>query len=396
MFHNEQNSGERPSCAENFRVKSAERAAAFHRSFPEYEPTPLLRLNSLAGQLGLDSIYIKDESRRFGLNAFKVLGGSYAVGNYIAERLGEDISALPFERLCSKEVKARLGDMSFSAATDGNHGRGVAWTAKRLGFKSFVFMPKGSKEERLENIRAAGAEAWITDMSYDDTVRFVRSESRKRGWVQIQDTAWEGYEKIPRWIMEGYCTMGLEMLEQLGGEVPTHIFLQAGVGSMAGSMAAFFADAFGSRRPVISIVEPERADCFYRTAEAGDGRLHFSEGPMDTIMAGLACGEPCPAAWEILRAYGDNFISMSDRYAALGMRVLGNPLPGDRALISGESGAAAFGAAYAVLTRPELAKIKEELQLDGSSKILCISTEGATDSRSYRQIVWEGRYPAAD
>ncbi len=379
-----------------FGPEHAGKVQAFHQSFPEYRETPLRSLGGLARELGVSGIYVKDESLRFGLNAFKVLGGSYCIGSYIADRLGMGQDALSYEALVSGSVRKKLGELTFATATDGNHGRGIAWTAQRLGQKSVVYMPKGSAPERLERIRALGANAAVTDMNYDDTVRYVKDMSDQNGWIMAQDTAWEGYEKIPGWIMEGYTTMAYEAWRQLEGKKPTHLFLQAGVGAMAGAVAGFFADLFpGQERPVITIVEPDRADCFYRTALADDGALHAVTGDLDTIMAGLACGEPCTIAWEILRDYADFFVSMPDEVAAKGMRVLGHPVEGDERIISGESGAAAVGFVAEALLNPELEPLKRELGLGADSRILCISTEGDTDQENYRRIVWDGWYPSA-
>ena len=375
---------------------SAERVHSFHKSFDAYSPTPLRELQGLAGQLGLKSFYLKDESYRFGLNAFKVLGGSYAIGQYIANRLGEDIFALPYRRMISDEVRARLGAISFVTATDGNHGRGVAWTANQLHQRSVVLMPKGSAPERLHNIRAEGADASITDLNYDEAVRLANQMAEENGWVMVQDTAWEGYTDIPTWIMQGYTTMAYEAHQQLEliGEKPTHIFLQAGVGSLAGAVCGFFSSLYGEERPIITIVEPNQADCLYRTAEAGDGKLRFVTGDMDTIMAGLACGEPCTIGWNVLRDWADNFVSCPDYVAAKGMRTLGNPVGEDSRVVSGESGAVTTGLVAALMGDPELRWLKEKLKLDESSRVLCFSTEGDTDKENYRQIVWDGKYPS--
>ena len=373
----------------------AKKARAFHQSFPEYKPTPLADLKNLAGALGVASIHVKDESYRFGLNAFKVLGGSYTIGNYIARKLGVDIKDLPYDKIVSPEVHDKLGEITFVTATDGNHGRGVAWTANRLHQKSVVYMPKGSAKERLENIRKLGADASITDLNYDDAVRLANANAQKYGWVMVQDTAWEGYEDIPGWIMEGYITMALEAVEQLKGEKPTHIFLQAGVGAMSGGVTGFFADLYGDKdRPIITIVEPNKADCIYRTAKADDGKLHVVKGDMNSIMAGLCCGEPCTIGWNVLHDHADNFVSMPDYVAAEGMRILGNPLGDDPRVISGESGAATSGFVAEVLRNPALAEMKEALQLDQNSRILCFSTEGDTDRENYRKIVWDGAHPS--
>lgn len=382
-----------------FGYENAMKVNAFHKSFPEYSVTPLVTLKNLASNLGIKNIHVKDESYRFGLNAFKVLGGSYAIGNYIAKRLGMDIGELPYEKMVSPEIREKLGDLTFVTATDGNHGRGVAWTANRLKQKSVVYMPKGSAKERLDNILALGSDASITDMNYDDAVRLANKGAEQYGWVMVQDTAWEGYEDIPLWIMQGYTTMAYEVVEQLKArneERPTHIFLQAGVGAMSGGIAGFFADLYGDGddHPIVTIVEPNKADCIYRTAEANDGKLHFVKGDMDTIMAGLACGEPCTIGWKVLHDHADNFVSVPDYVAAKGMRILGNPLRGDDRVISGESGAATLGFVAEVMQNQSLDWLRRQLKLDENSVVLCFSTEGDTDKANYRRIVWDGQNPS--
>lgn len=379
------------SCQEIGKVRE------FHKSFPEYSQTPLRSLPELAGYLGVGGIYLKDESYRFGLNAFKVLGGSYAMGKYLAQRLGVDISKLDYRQLTSEAVRRQLGEITFTTATDGNHGRGVAWTANRLKQKSVIYMPKGSSLTRLENIRAEGAEASITDLNYDDAVRLATENAQKYGWVVVQDTAWEGYEEIPAWIMQGYGTMALEALEQLqaaGIDKPTHVFVQAGVGSLAGAVQGFFASACQGEVPRTVVVESDQADCLYQSAVANDGEPRIVTGDLATIMAGLACGEPNTIGWNVLRDYSYMFASCPDWVAAKGMRLLGNPLGKDARVISGESGAVPAGLLAELMTNPELAAAKEKLGLHEKSKILLFSTEGDTDPVKYRDIVWNGEYPA--
>ena len=378
-----------------FGLEQAQTVRHFHQSFPEYSVTPLVELKSLAEELGVSNIFVKDESYRFGLNAFKVLGGSYAIAREIGIRMGISEEELTLARLLQPDVQGQLGQLRFVTATDGNHGRGVAWTAKRLGHRAVVFMPKGTAAERLENILKLGAEASITDCNYDDSVRLARQYAAEHEGIVVQDTSWEGYHNVPLHIMQGYTTMGAEIVEQLaayGDQAPTHVFLQAGVGAMAGAMAGFIADYYKEARPVITIVEPTKADCLYRTALANDGKLHIVDGALDSIMAGLCCGEPCSIGWQQLAAYADNFVAVPDKAAALGMRVLGNPVGNDAAVVSGESGAAGLGLAVAALRERDLAQLKGSLQLDAESVILCISTEGATDVANYRRIMWEGAW----
>ncbi|MHC1727280.1 MAG: diaminopropionate ammonia-lyase [Syntrophobacteraceae bacterium] len=369
----------------------------FHMSFPGYEPTPLRSLDSLAKALGVKGIYVKDESCRFGLNAFKVLGGSYAMAKYLARRLNRDIGELSFALLTSAEIKKELGDITFATATDGNHGKGVAWTARMLGQKSVVYMPKGSSVRRLENIRAEGADASITEFNYDDSVRLAAENAGKYGWVVVQDTAWEGYEDIPAWIMQGYGTMAAEALEQLramGINRPSHVFVQAGVGSLAGAVQGYLAAALKEARPKTVIVEANRANCLFRSAKAGDGKPRAVTGDLSTIMAGLACGEPNVQAWNILRDFSEMFVSCPDWVAAGGMRMLGNPLENDPRVISGESGAVTAGLLSALLRDERLQEAKQALRLNRDSTILLFSTEGDTDPEQYRAIVWDGRYPS--
>ena len=375
------------SSSSDFGLKHAEHARKFHRSFPEYTKTPLVELKDLANHLNVNNIFVKDESYRFGLNAFKVLGGSYAIGRYIQDTAELNEDQLNYETLTSQSLKEKLGQMTFITATDGNHGRGVAWTANRLKQHSVVYMPKGSAQERLDNIKALGSDASIKEFNYDDCVRLANKHANENGWVMVQDTAWEGYEKIPTWIMQGYTTMALEIVEELSTIKPTHLFLQAGVGALAGAVTGFFADYYKENRPIITIVEPDKADCIYKTAKANDGQIHTVGGDLNTIMAGLACGEPCTIGWNVLHDHADHFISMSDDYAELGMRTLGLPIGNDKVIVSGESGAATMGFVTEILSNPEHKALKEALQLNEDSIIVCISTEGDTDKENYKRIL---------
>jgi diaminopropionate ammonia-lyase len=375
----------------------AKTARAYHQGFDEYEETPLVELSRLADYLGVSRLFVKDESHRFGLNAFKVLGASYAIGRYLAQKLGRDIADLSYEELRSDVVRRQLGDITFTTATDGNHGRAVAWAARQLKQKAVVYMPKGSDPVRLQNIQALGAEASITDLNYDDAVRLSERQAKEHGWVIIQDTAWPGYEDIPTWIMQGYATLAVEALEQMrqqGVEAPTHVFLQAGVGSFAGGVLGFLASALGDKFPRIVIVEPEKANCIYMSALIGDGKPHAVAGLLDTLMAGLACGEPNTISWELLRDYAAAYVSCPDYLAATGMRVLATPLKGDPVIISGESGAVTAGLLH-LLMESETGKAKSlrtDLGLDSDSIVLLVSTEGNTSPRAFRDAVWYGEY----
>lgn len=394
VMNKEARKGEDKVSVKDFNVENAKNVKSFHESFDVYSKTPLTRLKNLSNKLGVSEILVKDESYRFGLNAFKVLGGSYAIGNFLAGKLNVPMRDVTFNMLTNKETKEKLGDITFVTATDGNHGRGVAWAAQQLNQNAVVYMPKGSSEIRLKNIQATGAEASITDMNYDDAVRLSLDMANKYGWEIIQDTAWEGYEDIPLWIMQGYATLMLESVEQMEEmkiEKPTHVFIQAGVGSLAGAVQGFIAAYYGEDRPITVVVEPNKADCIYRSGK--NKKITNVTGDMNTIMAGLACGEPNPIGWEILNDYSDAYISCPEYIAANGMRVLGNPLNGDDKVISGESGAVTTGIVYSILKDEDLKDLKEQLKLDENSRVLVVSTEGDTDPDYYREIVWNGVYP---
>ncbi len=370
------------------------KARAFHQSIPGYAPTPLQRLNRMAQRLGLGNLWVKDESARFGLNAFKVLGGAYAMARYIASQLGRDVSQLPYEVLTGPQVRQALGQATFFTATDGNHGRGVAWAARQLGQKAVVRMPRGSAKSRFDNIAREGAQVSVEDANYDECVRLAAAQAAQTPHgVIVQDTAWEGYEDIPAWIMQGYGTMAAEAVEQLAaqGIRPTHVLVQAGVGSLAGAVTGYLAQVYASAPPFVAVLEASAADCLYRSAAAGDGRLRAVGGDLRTIMAGLACGEGNPLGWDILRDHASAFLSCPDWVSALGMRMLAAPLPGDPPVLSGESGAVGMGVLGALEAYPAL---REALGLDAHAQVLLFSTEGDTDPDAYRRIVWGGECPA--
>ena len=368
------------------------KARAFHRSFPQYSVTPLARLDGMAAHLGLGALWVKDESYRFGLNAFKVLGGSFAMGRYIAGELGKDVSELSYDYLTSPSFRRDFGQAVFFTATDGNHGRGVAWAANKLGQKSVVHMPKGSAKSRFDNIAKEGAQVTIEEVNYDDCVRMAAAEAAEtEHGVVVQDTAWEGYEEIPSWIMQGYGTMAEEAAEQMG-ERPTHVFIQAGVGSLAGAVVGCFANLYPDNPPKFIVMEAGAADCLYQGALAGDGAPRTVGGDLQTIMAGLACGEPNTLSWDILRNHADAFLSCPDWVSARGMRMLAAPVKGDPAVTSGESGAVGMGVLAALMGDPSYQDLREALGLSQDSRVLLFSTEGDTDPEQYRKIVWGGAF----
>ena len=375
-------------------LTNVEKAYRFHRSFPQYSVTPLANLTGMAARLGLGALCVKDESYRFGLNAFKVLGGSFAIGHYIADRLGRDVEAMDYSYLTSEALRNEFGQATFFTATDGNHGRGVAWAARQLHQRAVVHMPKGSVKIRYDNIAREGAQVTIENVNYDECVRIAAKEAAATpNGVVVQDTAWEGYEEIPSYIMQGYGTMAREAADQFvaaTGGAPTHVLIQAGVGSLAGAVQGYLFNRFAENPPVVTVVEATAADCLYRGAVAGDGRPRIVEGDMPTIMAGLACGEPNILSWDILRNHAAVFVSCPDWVSARGMRMLGAPMKGDPQVVSGESGAVGMGVLDAIMTDPAYTELKQKLGLNAQSRVLLFSTEGDTDPENYRKIVWNG------
>lgn len=378
-------------------LSNVAKARFFHSSFPQYSVTPLARLDGMANYLGLSGLFVKDESYRFGLNAFKVLGGSFAMARYIAQQMGRDVSELTYDYLTSEAFREEFGQATFFTATDGNHGRGVAWAANKLGQKAVVHMPKGSSKARFDNITKEGAQVTIEKVNYDECVRMAAAEAEQTPHgVIVQDTAWEGYEEIPSWIMQGYGTMAGEAADQLrqcGINRPSHVFVQAGVGSLAGAVVGYFTNLFPNDPPKFVVMEAQAADCLYQGAVAGDGKPRIVTGSLQTIMAGLACGEPNTISWDILRNHVTAFVSCPDWVSARGMRMLGVPIKGDPVVISGESGAVGMGLLAALLETGEYRELRELIGLNRFSQVLMFSTEGNTDPMKFRKVLWDGEYP---
>ena len=381
-------------------LENVAKARAFHRSFPQYSITPLDNLKGMANYMGVAGVYVKNESYRFGLNAFKVLGGSFAMARYIAQKTGKDVSEMTYDYLTSQQLKDEFGQATFFTATDGNHGRGVAWAANKLGQKAVVHMPKGSAKSRFDNIAKEGAKVTIEEVNYDDCVRMAAAEAEQtEHGVIVQDTAWDGYEEIPSWIMQGYGTMANEAADQLrqcGVNRPTHVFVQAGVGSLAGAVVGYFTNLFPNDPPKFVVMEARAADCLYQGALANDGKPRIVTGDLQTIMAGLACGEPNTISWDILRNHVSAFISCPDWVSAKGMRMLGVPVKGDPTVISGESGAVGMGVLDAIMCDDTYKELRDALELNRFSQVLMFSTEGNTDPLKFRRVIWDGEYPTVD
>lgn len=380
------------------RQPALEGVQAVHAGMPGHASTPLVSLPGLSRALGLGGICIKDESSRFGLGAFKGLGSCYAVFRAVCQRLGLDPARTTPADLRRPCHARQLEGTVFVTATDGNHGRGVAWAAAMLGCAAEVYMPAGSAEVRARAIREAGrASVTITDLSYDDTVRLAACMAREWGGLLVQDTSWPDYEQIPAWIVQGYTTLAVEAVRQMAaqaGRPPSHIFLQAGVGAMAGGVLGCLLDHYAHRPPQFVIVEPASVACIHDSLLWDDGLPHAVAQPGPTIMAGLNCGEPCPITWPLLRDFARFFMACPDYVAAEGMRALARPLGTDRAIIAGESGAAPLGALLHLMCCPELEAARRRMGLDEQALVLLVNTEGNTDPALYAQIVEQGAFPS--
>ena len=358
----------------------------FHKSLSGYAPAPLISLNERAKAGQVKGIFCKDESNRFGLKAFKGLGGSYAMFRILCEKLGLDYKSADYRYFQKEDIRNQCANFHFVTTTDGNHGKGVSWAAKLFGCNATVFMPKGSVEARRVAIERAGnATAEITEFNYDQAVEYSWNLAQQNGWILIQDTAWDGYEKYPEWIIDGYLTLAAETVEQLGNVIPTHVFLQAGVGAMAGGILEFFLSHYREEPPIMTIVEPTEAACIYHSVKAGDGCYHSIEGNPVTIMAGLNCGTPCRVTWPAIRDKASFFCACEDVITEEGMRAYANPIGNDKAIITGESGAVTFGLVNRILQDKTLRSL---FRIRDDSVILLINTEGDTDPEGYRNIVY--------
>ena len=363
--------------------RAAARAAI--TGFEGYRPTPLHRLDGLAGTLGIETLWLKDESGRFGLGSFKALGGAYAVVHLLRERLGSNVS---IEDVAAGRAATRAKDMTVCCATDGNHGLAVAWGARRAGAKCTVFLPGPVSEGRERAIAAHGADIVRIAGSYDEAVEACADEAQARGWLLVSDTSHAGGDEAPSRVMHGYAMLVDEIRDALSGAVPTHLFVQAGVGGLAAAVIGAFRQDLKSDSPKGVVVEPTTADCLYQSAV--NGKPSPASGDLDTVMACLAAAEVSPLAWQVLAQGAFAFMALDDDGATDAMRFAAAPIGGDPPLVLGESGAASLGGLMAVAGDAEA---REALGLSEASRVLVIGSEGATDPDIYRRIV--GRDPAA-
>lgn len=366
-------------------------AAAPVRRFLAYrkaeQATPLASLPSLAKRLGIHTLHIKDESTRLGLGSFKALGGAFAVLNLVIETAQRELGRpIDFSDLDARDVRAVAAKMTVGCATDGNHGRSVAAGAQMVGAKAAIFVHEGVSEQRVAAIANFGAQMIRVPGNYDDAVAEASRVCAENNWIVVSDTSWPGYERIPGLVMQGYTVMVDEALSAAGAP-PTHVFIQAGVGGLAAAVAGHLAAVLEESRPEIIIVEPSRAACVLRSAQAGRA-IKIAHGE-PTVMAMLECYEPSLVAWRVLSCFADAFMTVDEEDAVAAMRTLANPINGDPAIVAGESG----GAGLAGLTRIcRDDAMSQTLGLGRSSRVLLFNTEGATDPSRYLSLV--GKTPA--
>jgi len=353
-------------------------------TLPLYVPTPLHQLRGLAAALGIAELHVKDESTRFGLRAFKGVGGAYAVYRLLrarAEALGlGNCTAQDFIERRHPQVSAGL---TVACATTGNHGRSLARAAQLFGCHCTIYVPESTTQGRVDALVGLGAQVVRHPGNYDEAVLRAEADAKANGWFIISDTAYAGHTDTPLDVMHGYRVIVDEVVQQLsGGPLPTHVFIQTGVGGIAAAFAAHFWQVWSTARPRLVVVESKEAACMLRSAQAD--RLVDLTGPMNTRLAGLAAGRPSTLAWEILRVACNDFVTIADAASLSAMRVLASGTGGDPPVVAGEAGAAGLGALMVALSADTR---RRALALDDSSRVLLIVTEGATDPVNYATII---------
>lgn len=350
--------------------------------WPGYAATPLEPLAHLAAQIGVAELMYKHEGPRFGLGSFKALGGAYAalrvLQREISQSLGKPVTLADIR---TGALAADCAQITLCSATDGNHGRSLAWGCQQFGAPCKIYIHAEVSEGRAQAMRDLGAEVIRIAGDYDDSVDQARSDAEENGWFVVSDTSWPGYTAPPRDVMAGYGVMTGEICAALQ-DPPTHVFLQGGVGGLAASVAAALRQHWGDRSPRVVIVEPEQAACLYQSARTGTATtVKITE---ETIMAGLSCGEPSEMAWDILTEEAADFLTIPDSIVAPTVRLLARPSGGDPVIEAGESAVAGLAAVIAARHDAELSEL---LQLNATSRVLLIGSEGVTDPAIFAAIM---------
>ena len=368
--------------AEILGVEAAREVERFLAHRDGHKPTPLVALDNLAHELGVAAIHIKDEGHRLGLGSFKALGGSYAVIRLVLEeasrRLGRPVD---ISELQTPQVRTVAQTMTVACATDGNHGRSVAQGAQLVGAACAIFVHAGVSRARIAAIARFGAEMVHVNGNYDESVAEASRVAEKKGWITVSDTSWPGYERIPGFVMQGYTALVTEALRDLP-QPPSHVFVQSGVGGIAAAVAGHLAVRLGDKRPFFTVVDPSRAACLFSSARAG----HIVKVPEaePTVMAMLECYEPSLVAWRILSRVADAFMTIEDDEAVAVMKRLASPLPGDPAIVAGESGGVGLAGLIQIASD---SRLREQVGLGPDARVFLINTEGATDPKLYERLV---------
>jgi diaminopropionate ammonia-lyase len=352
-----------------------------HRRLPGYAATPLQDAPALAAANGVERVWVKDESSRLGLPAFKLLGASWAAYRAVIARLGRDPEPwASLDELC--QTLAPLRPLTLATATDGNHGRAVARMAALLGLDADVYVPKGTATARIAAIEGEGARVTVVDGDYDRAVASAAATAGDR-CLPIQDVGWPGYEQVPAWVVEGYATIFWEVDDQLaarGEEGPDVVVVPVGVGGLAAAAVRHWHRRGRRRPPCLLGVEPLAAACVLRSLRAG--RIVTVPGPHDSIMAGLNCGTPSLVAWPLLRAGLDAVVAVADERARQAMRDLA-----EAGVVAGETGAASLAGLAEATGGRQAGELRRVLGLGPHARVLLLCTEGATDPEAYRRIV---------
>lgn len=351
--------------------------------WPGYQATPLYSLSNLADKIQVDKIWYKDESQRFHLKSFKALGGAYAVAKQLQLAMAEITGNEPdMQDLLDKKYIDCVSKIVISCATDGNHGRSVAWGCQMFGCQSVIYIHRDVSMARQQAMEALGARVVRISGNYDDSVKQADSDAKKNGRIIVSDTSYEGYMDIPKDVALGYTVLLSESIEQMDGGIPTHVFIQGGVGGLASAVCAYFWELWGENRPRFIVVEPEQANCLQQSAQKGTPVV--VTGNLDTLMAGLACGEVSALAWQILKTGVNDFLTVNEESIPLTMQLLAQGFEGDPEIEAGESAVAGLAALITARNNPQASK---QLGLDDSSRIYILGTEGATDPELYQRLI---------
>ncbi len=352
-----------------------------------YEPTPLFSLRNISSSLSLGEVLYKDEGPRFGLGSFKALGGSYAALKVLQREISSALNTkVSLKNIRNGKYTVEASKITLVSATDGNHGRSLAWGCQRFGAPCKIYIHAEVSEGRADAMRDLGAEVIRIEGDYDDSVDLARTEAEENNWFVVSDTSWPGYFEPPRDVMHGYGVMMHEINESLTKR-PTHVFIQGGCGGFAGSVCASIQQIWGDQAPRIVIVEPHLANCLFESSKAN--KALFVKINEESIMAGLSCGEASGLAWDIIAEEASDFVTIPENVVAPTVRLLAQPEGNDPVIEAGESAVAGLAALICAVRQSD---VRDQLSLDESSRVLLFGSEGVTDQAIFDEIMTGGKY----